>query len=602
MPIYFGHPNTKGLEVSPLLRTKGINLLRASPTNVRAVAKPLVKQPGYSSYSAFLPAFMKAQNEQIVINLNKSGYTTNFPVDQCIGLPHPSLVIDYSGPIPAKHVDTLNGVGFERIKMNKRENIVRFPIVTLEEVRAIRKTSPNLLTPAPANTVNLEAFESWVLFLRLISNLLRTHIYPAFRDNDHYQEEVNDVIDMVTLKRRASTLESDRNKMQKDVEGERMVVEGEEEGEIEEVGDDTAIDVSLSKAKPITSEDLPWGSIEDIPACSGLFFPYIAELSSPDTETAPDLIEQYLFQSLGDIPEKQLERMEKLRRAWGLIGKTESGSISAHLCKVLKLAIQSQARVYPIIQNQVYEGCVLLGARLFVGLNGTVYRPLPFTKLQSELGSFSTHSRTLAEIAGECGIQADWMSEKMTSMRKLRSMLLKRNLSEEKRDNIRKLAIHLHFKEKFLGVNSNTLVQLINDLTTPEEEQDDDLPMHHSALFSNDPVFVALSAFGFQAPSFVIENSPRVELKGSPPQTLVIRQKPLDSACQDWKAVLESKEIRNNPRNLSRANRDRSLVGNDKTVVWGKLLQMRAETGGVERVDDSGVGFTIDASDNLDDW
>jgi hypothetical protein len=600
MPIYFGHPNTKGLEVSPLLKTKGINLLRASPTNVRAVAKPLVKQPGYSSYSAFLPAFMKAQNEGITVPLNKAGYTTSYPVSECIGLSHPSLVVDYGGPLPAKHVEVLNGIGFERIKMNRRDNIIRFPVVDLDEVREIRKTSPNALTPAPANTVNLEAFESWVLFLRLLSNLLRTHIYPAFRDNEHQQEEVYDIIDMVTLKRRASTLESDRTKLQKATDGEAMMVEGEEEGEIEEVGD--ATDINLSKAKPIRSTELPWGVIDEIPNCSGLFFPYVAELSSPDTETVPHLIEQYLFQSLGDTPEKQLERMEKLRRAWGLVGKTESGNTSAHLCKVLSLAIQSQARVFPIIQDEVYEGCVLLGARLFVGLNGTVYRPVPYNKLQSELGSFSTHSRTLAEIAEVCEMKQEWIAEKVTTMRKLRNALLKKKLTEEKRDTVRKLAVHLHFKEKFMPVNSNTLSTLLDDLSQIEDEQDDDLPMHHTALFSNDAIFVALSAFGFQAPSFSIENCPKIELKGSAPQTLVIRQKPLDIACQDWKTVLESKEIRNNPRNLSRANRDRSLVGNDKTVVWGKLVKLGESTGGEENPQFGGTGFVVDTQDDLDEW
>nr|WMV69884.1 MAG: hypothetical protein [Downy mildew lesion associated ambivirus 1] len=601
MPVYFGYPNHKGLEVSPLLKTKGINLLRASPASIRAVAQPLVRQPGYSSYSSFLPAFMKAQNEQIIVPLNKHGYTTNYPVSDVIDLINPSLVVDYNGPIPGKHTEALGNIGFERIKMNKRDNIVRFPVVSISEVRAIRQTSPNSLTPAPANTVNLEAFDSWVLFLRVMSNFLKTHIYPAFRDNEHYQEEVNDVIDMVTLKRRASELESMKSKIRKVDDAEAMVLEEEEEeGEIEETGG-AATDVHLSKAKPIKSTELPWGSIDTIPNCSGIFFPYVAELSSPDIDTVPSLIEQYLFQSLGDTPEKQLERLDKLRRAWGLIGKTESGNVSAHMCKVIQLAIQSQARVYPVIVDSSYEGCVLLGARLFVGINGVVHRPMPFTKLQSELGSYSTHSRTLSEIAGIAGISAREL-ENISTMRLLRSTLLKKQISEESRDNVRKLAVHLHFKERFLGVNSNSLSKLIDDLTSIEDDQDDDLPMHHSALFSNDPVFVALSAFGFQAPSFVIENCPKVELRGTVPNSLVLRQKPLDIACQDWKSLMATKEIRNNPRNLSRSNRDRSLTGNDKTVVWGRLVRLGENNGGEEGATTSGPGYVVDTQDNLDDW
>lgn len=604
MPIYFGYPNNKGLEVSPLLKSKNINLLRASPHNVHAIAMPLVKQPGYSSYTSFFPAFMKAQNENTTIPLNRLGYTTNFPVNSCIGLQNPSLVIDYNGPIPAKHVDTLGTIGFERIKMNKRENIVRFPIVSIEEVRTIRRTSPNLTTPAPAQTVNLESFESWVLFLRVISNFLSTHMYPAFRDAEHIPEEIDDLIDLITLKRKATTelrKETKRAKTQRDdpYNGD-MQVDDAEEGEVIETGE-PPLDVQLSRAKPIHSSESKWGSLDEIPNCDGLFFPFIAELCSPDSETVPGLFEQYLFQSLGDTPEKQLERLDRLRRAWGLLSKTPSGDISAHLCKVIRLAIQAQCRVYPIIQDSVYEGCVLLGARFWLGINGTVYRPLTFSKLQSELGGFSTHNRTLVEIAREAGLNEEMIGH-CKSMRKLRSKLLAKNLKEEQRDNIRKLAVHLHFKERFLGVNSNSLSRIIDEVTKVEDGEDDDLPMHHSALFSNDQIFVALSSFGFQAPSFSIENCPRIELKGTPPQTLVFRQKPLDVACQDWKHMLETKEIRNNPRNLSRANRDRSLVGNDKTVIWGKLVQMRSDTGGDQDVAFGGVRVTVETEDNLDDW
>lgn len=602
MPIYFGHPNDKGLEVSPLLRTKGINLNRAAPRDIRVVARPLVKQPGYASYSTFLPAFMKAQNENVIVPLNKRGYTTNFAVKNCIPITHPALVVDYNGPIPSKHVDTLNNVGFERIKMQKRENIVHFPYIDLDDVRTIKGTSPSTITPAPANTVNLDSFDSWVLVLRLVSNLLRTHIYPAFRDNEHSQDEVYDVIDMITLKRQAEEELSNKKKRTKGDDGQVMEVDDAEEGEIEEMSD-SGRDIELSKAKPIISSEKPWGTIDTLPNCSGLFFPFIAELTSADHTTVPDFIEQYLFQSLGDIPEKQLERMDKIRRAWGIISKTQQGDIMAHLCKVISLAIQSQARVYPIIQDTVYEGTILFGARLFVGINGKVYRPLAFSNLQTELGGYSTHARTLSEIAEICGKKKDGLRE-ITTMRSLRDTLMGENLSEEKRDNIRKLAVHLHFKERFLGVNSGTLSQLIDSLASPEDGPDLTIPLHHSALFSNDPVFVALAAFGFQAPSFIIENCPNMELKGSAPQTLVIRQKPLDIACQDWKTVMETTEIRNNPRNLSRANRDRSLVGNDKTVVWGKMVKLReSRTGNNESFNVQTEGNHGDVQDNLDgDW
>jgi len=147
---------------------------------------------------------------------------------------------------------------------------------------------------------------------------------------------------------------------------------------------------------------------------------------------------------------------------------------------------------------------------------------------------------------------------------------------------------------------------IIRDIASPEALENTKLPMHHSALFSRDKVYVSLSAFGYQAPSFMIENCPRVPLVSSKaPTTLVMRQKPLDIATMDWKNMLESKEMRNNPRNLSRANRDRSVVGNDKVVLWGELNKMATSVGGKSK-DASGVveeetgGISLD--DGLDSW
>jgi hypothetical protein len=96
----------------------------------------------------------------------------------------------------------------------------------------------------------------------------------------------------------------------------------------------------------------------------------------------------------------------------------------------------------------------------------------------------------------------------------------------------------------------------------------------------------------------MIDNCPKVAIRGNvPPTTLVVRQKPLDLATLDWKRMLELREIRNSPKNLSRANRDRSFVGNDKSVVWGELVNAMS-AGGFE-ADVSGMGnVTIEANDD----
>jgi hypothetical protein len=578
-------------------------MLRAPPHQVGVVARPLVVQQGYASYITHLPAFLKSYITRESVPFNRTGYPVSVPLNVCMDIGNPPLVIDFKGPIPSKHVEALDAIGFERIRVNRTDNIVRFPVVDFDEAREIRNMNPNATTPAPVNTVNLQSFEMWILVLRLISNLLLAHTYPAFTDDGHMVDELDELTEDLR-KRPAETILQNTPKRVREEAG--MQVNPDEIDVDLDMDDDPSsehIPVPLYRAKPPRLGVAGWGTPDTIPNTSGLFLPYIPELGSYDKVTVPNLIEEYLIQSLGDKPERQVERMEKIRSAWGLVGQTDAGTVMAHICKVISIALRSQARTYPIIREGIYQGSILSGGRFFIGMHGTVFRPIAFAKLQEETGSYHLHSVVLDKILESAPIMSN--KKRPATMRSLRTHLLAATLTEEERDEIRRLAVHLHFNnDKFLAVNAQSIGQILDDLSSPEGLGNDDLPLHHSALFSKDGVLVALSAFGYQAPSFLIENCPKVSLSSSkPPNTLVVRQKPLDLAVVDWKKILESKEIRNNPRNLSRANRDRSLVGNDKTVVWGRLNKLASDVGGVALdTSTSGIQDLGLAGDGVEDW
>jgi len=618
MPLYFGHKNSKGLSVSPALQSLKIDLLRAPPSQVNVIARPTVTQPGYSSYVNHLSAFLKAKNENMVVPLTKQGYPTNFSVDKCLPIAFPPLVIDYNGPPPSKFIEKFNDIGFERIKMHKNENILRFPSLSLKNLRDIKETSPNTKTPCPANAVNLDALESWILVVRVMSNLLHTHVYPAFKDDGHFMEEIEDMVNNIMIKRKGvDSTDDNPTKRRRGNDGVEIV--DEEDEEMEEVLSQPRpdIEIELRKAKPPAGNERPWGTSDTIPNASGLFFPFVPELASYDNNTIPRLFEDYLLQSLGITPESQIERLTKIRSSWGLISKTDAGNVIAHLGKVILLSITSQTRCFPIIQDNIYQGSILSGGRFFIGLNGQILRPLTFDALQEETGSYNLHSRVLQQIAeiatglelgGDNTENDEGLLNRITSVqtiRGLRAVLMVENLTESDRDEIKKLAVHLRFKnDSHLSVNTQTITRILNHMTTSEDKEDLTIPMHHSALFSRDKVFVSLSAFGYQAPSFSIDNCGKVKLSDSkPPSTLVIRQKTLDVATIDWKNMIDSKEIKNNPRNLSRANRDRTITGNEKIVMWKSLKDMcGSNTGGPILDNESDGGVNVGDGDNLDQW
>lgn len=578
MPIYLGHPNNKDLAVSPGLQTLGINLLRAAPNDVRILANPRVVQDGYSSYVSHIAAFMSAYVKQQAVPTSEVGYPVSLEISNCFPIRLPNLVISFKGQVPTSALEKLNIVGFERTKVNKKDDILVFSDFTFDEAREILGTNPIRVTPAPAGAVNLQAFTSFVVVLKVLSNFLRAHTYPAFADEDHLTD-VEAMLEVVHLEKRAADEHKAAPPSKKAKVDDAVFVEDEEMEDTDTPSPPKPKkEIHLKRAKPPAPNNLGWGTPSQIPNTSGLFFPFVPELASFDNKTVPDLIDDFFLKALGKTPENQVQKSDEIRSAWGVVSKTETGNILAHIAKIVNLALRSQTRAFPLISDGVYHGSILSGARFYLGHYGKVVYPITYGKIQEETSSYQFHTKVLRAILNIVDEKTDGKIEKPTTMRGLRALLLDANLSEENRDEIRRLAVHLNFKEKFLGLNAQTIIKLLNEFENLAEPNDE-LPLHPNALFSQDAIFVALSAFGYQAPSPMIDSCPKIKVTGTPPQTLVFRQKPVDLATLDWKKILETKEITNNPRNLSRQNRDRSMTGNDKTTVWGKMVETMSAGG-----------------------
>jgi hypothetical protein len=63
--VYFGFQNEKGLEVSAELKARGLDYLRASPSQLNLFALRDFVQIGYDVYKGLLPAYMTSMYTQI---------------------------------------------------------------------------------------------------------------------------------------------------------------------------------------------------------------------------------------------------------------------------------------------------------------------------------------------------------------------------------------------------------------------------------------------------------------------------------------------------------------------------------------------------------
>lgn len=574
MVFYLGHPSNGAQTVSDSLRSRNIDLLRASPSDIHTTVKRHINQPAFAAYISSLPAFMKANHERKSVSTRLEGYTISTPVDECFPFTLPPLIVDFPAPLSDDRLATLSKIGYREVVIRGNKRAMVFDSYNIQDARNIRNLKPDLKTPTVVNTINLDSLGSLVLVLRIFSGFFRTHTYPAFsgpEDEDAHFAKFESIL----------TIDKKRKRSEQDVGG-KDSMELDHGDTTDATSDEGVISPPLSKpialynAKPQRIDANCWGFPSTIPNAHGVLCPFVPPLAAFDKVTVPHLIMRYFFDCLGPNFNEQNRVHDALKSAWGIIHKTDAGDVLSHLGYMINLAIHAQARVYPLFENGVYSGCVLSGFAFTLRAGGVCHRPISFTALQEEMGDAKFQSSVLAIIAAYASGEADKKEiMSMTSMRALSNKLKVLELTEDNKDSIKKEAAYLNFPVKYWALNSTTIGSAVDLISDAGKAIPNDVPLHPLFLFDNDRVATVLSAFGYSAPSFMIPSCPSIVLKGtSAPKTFVYRTVEVVTAIADWKVVMKSKAITNNPASLSKIHRDRSLNGTEKMAVWSKLCGM----------------------------
>jgi len=309
---------------------------------------------------------------------------------------------------------------------------------------------------------------------------------------------------------------------------------------------------------------------------SGIWCPFILPLASPDKRTVPRVMQDYFLRFFGPTLQACFSVMENIRSAWGIVETTDAGHVLAHLCKCVDIGLLAQARIYPIIHDTVYEGCVLIGSGFTISHSMTLFRPQPYDTLLLTMQQTNPRHHIIHEISKIAGEDIS----QFKSMRALRGKLMTCVLTEDGKFQIEKLAAKLAPPIPYWAVGASLILSAIA-LIQDTANISDDVPMHPSALFTTDRVMSVLSAFGFNAFSFMIPTAPRFKLAGGGlPKvkdfSLVFRIVTLRAAVADFHTMANTHEITNNPKTLSTVYQDRKIDGTDKIKVWDALIKLGA--------------------------
>lgn len=140
-----------------------------------------------------------------------------------------------------------------------------------------------------------------------------------------------------------------------------------------------------------------YGPPEGVPYKDGLYFPYFHGLLIPDIRQLREDIITLFFDNL-PVGASRDTAWRNYRGALPSLVETQEGQVLQHLIKGLVLALNSQARIYVIMDKTEYLGYVLLGSFFYVVMNGTTYKPMEASLLREELSKIQSVTVTIRDI------------------------------------------------------------------------------------------------------------------------------------------------------------------------------------------------------------
>lgn len=429
----------------------------------------------------------------------------------------------------------------------------------------INRVSPTIMKP-PQNCIPYQSFETYKMSVDLIFSLIVTQSYSAFRDKGHLEEEEEflKVYQEDVKEGDKKAINEELNTMLKNIEkssGPLLALDF-------VLPQKRGREINLFRAKPNNLQDPYISDINSFQTTDHvLWCPFVEALAHNDVEMVPDFIENKLRKLLGENTPQQMKKMDDIRSVWGHAGFTPEGKCVSHITKVMDIAIEAQARMQPVFEQDVYYGSLILGAGYSLGAFNSKYVPAPFSQILPDVLQSSPICETLKKISAIAGVDVKECKTILEISKCFEAEGV--NLSSKEQSDIVSLAHKLRFQKRIVPVNSDTLYIAMSRFGVPGSNFIDDL-ISPDAMFLSDQ-HKLLSAFGTLVPSFNVKGGVETKLEGKAPNSLVTSRTTLFSAVPEWELMLARGYITNNPNNLSKNYAFRSFHGEDKEKLWNGL-------------------------------
>jgi len=522
--VYLGFPavqsRNKRIEVSAALKEKGIEMLRAPPSQVTVIARPLVASSLWNIFIGHLSAVLFTLAMKASVSLHLAGYWITVRHPRSLPVSFPDLSITVKNLNQAT-TDWLMEHGFEeqRIRdeahwlLNEPDSIVLQQLAS--DKCPVRYNSTSF---APVGYANMSAMNDFSIILNILSFCAQALQSPVF-DKEFDPTEFVNINDV-----------DEDEEMAGDSEAARPVVkENSPKGFAQRSRLAKFFDIDDATSTPRGS-DMCVGRIPDsIKTCysiddftgattlSGMLIRFVPDLTEEDQTGVPSFISKYLFRSLGTDFSEQVTNFNDLKSSWGVLRNTGPGHILSHMVKCMEIAINAQCGIKFIFDYGSYEGGILQGNGYSLFTQDVVMIPSTPGDLYEDICALETHKKMqdeIYEILRAGGIDDGAFPGNIESMYSLRTLCLLGTFSETQRTELMNKAGKLRFTLRKWAVNQGSILKFLTIIKDGDGEYLSDNPLGPESLFTKDWIEIAMSCFpNTRCPSFRHSSGTAINLR-----------------------------------------------------------------------------------------
>jgi hypothetical protein len=646
MSLYLAKKVTRGSPATSAFTTRGINTFtQAKLSDLNVTAVPYVEQIAYAGYVQNLEAFLyaKAINARVFCTLQE------YPIPDewvpTVPIPLPPIVLRINTAKPLKPfqdkltaiLEKLNG---EKVELGKGNPTY---IIKNPSYKALRVGLPPIsASNVPFVTEHASSTSGFYAakIIQLIDLFLcvQTYEYKGELDEENEFNARKEIVTKATPRYPGDLSETPGNSAKR----RRLTEEGTFETTTVEfmagyseatksAWTKTSMDQSVLTAKPSPhSSSYNYGGPQDVPFKPGFFFPYFDGMLVPDTGFIRECVISLFMRSIGT---KELD----VKSAWKsfhqdihTFSQTTSGMVVTHILAGCRLALQGQARLFLVFDEDSYKGFTLLGEQFDVYIGRSCLHPITAQNLKAELAKVATRRgsaqmlKSIGEAKGMMVVDEDKLMASSAYVVEVLVFLrdLEAPLNKEELEQVRMALSRLHFQKKFLAFSPANIKAALEDISQEYTRPDVPFYISHSAWKDiENPIHQILARFGPNSISFFNSKGTAVEIKSSiaagqsvlfsPVSTkgrVLVYEKPLNVAYQEMVKVVKSGYVWQDEGERAAGQRAHTFVDGLRVTLAEGLISLRDHVsfgtvplGGVSK-DDLEPRFAPKDDINLDDF